>query len=833
MNGRDHRVRATRTRRTRGATSGSPATARARSSAWNSHGSAHWSQYASYDASVRTSAPLRPSGRRLRSTRKHRRAMSTTALPWRAATPESLSRRADQHHVDVRRVVELAATELAHADDREAVGARRARRTHRARRRPCRRAPPATASNGSRPRRSRAAIRRNSWRFHRTSPSADDRSTRRRVRRGRSSTSRAPGSASSSRDKRPACHAAPLRRPVRTSTTSVPVTKPILPVGSTRYAEKHAAGPRGALPAQHRRRRSRRQRRPDPRRVSTRPRPPAATSRCSRSWPSPATRPRTCCSSPASSGPTARRSRRWRPRTGRCAAVVGFVDADRDLYNAAAVCADGRVAATYHKRHLPNYAVFDEQRYFAAGSDPLALFEIAGVKVGVSICEDAWSPFGPIGEQAAGGAELIAQPQRVAVLRRPAARARADARDPGRRRVLHARLRQPGRRPGRAGLRRRVAGVRRRRQAASRGRRSSSRRRSSSTSTSCRCSASGCSTRGDGPWRRALPVIEVTGDRGVTTKRRFAAEPSHAAADARARSTRHWCSARATTSRRTASPTSCSALSGGIDSSLVTVIAADAIGAEHVHAVALPSRYSSEGSITDAERLCANLGIELRTIPIEPAYAAMLEMLAPSFDGRRARHHRGEPARPHPGRAADGAGQQVPRLARADLRQQERAGGRLHDDLRRRHGRRVRRHQGRAQDEGVRARPRPQRVGRLRPHPERRARPSRRRPSCAPGQRDDQNLPPYEVLDPILAAYVERRPHPRPSSSTRGFDPVLVHRITRWSTSPSGSADRRRSACGSRRRRSARTAACRSPTSTRADPLSSDREPSCSTSTAC
>src|SRR5690606_25535906 len=77
-------------------------------------------------------------------------------------------------------------------------------------------------------------------------------------------------------------------------------------------------------------------------------------------------------------------------------------------------------------------------------------------------------------------------------------------------------------------------------------------------------------------------------------------------------------------------------LSGGIDSSLVTVIAADAIGAEHVHAVPLPSRYSTEHSITDAEKLCANLGIELRTIAIEPAFAPMLELLAPSFEGRDA-----------------------------------------------------------------------------------------------------------------------------------------------------------------------------------------------------
>src|SRR5690606_15316404 len=65
----------------------------------------------------------------------------------------------------------------------------------------------------------------------------------------------------------------------------------------------------------------------------------------------------------------------------RCAAVVGFVDAGRDLYNAAAVCAFGRVQAVYHKRNLPNYAVFDEQRYFAPGTGASPLVEIAGVHV--------------------------------------------------------------------------------------------------------------------------------------------------------------------------------------------------------------------------------------------------------------------------------------------------------------------------------------------------------------------------------------------------------------------------------------------------------------------
>src|SRR2546423_1188960 len=94
-------------------------------------------------------------------------------------------------------------------------------------------------------------------------------------------------------------------------------------------------------------------------------------------------------------------------RTGRCAAVVGYVDERRDLFNAAAVCAHGQVQGVYHKRLLPNYAVFDEQRYFATGASPMQLYVIGGARVGVSICEDAWSPTGPIAEQAAGGAELV------------------------------------------------------------------------------------------------------------------------------------------------------------------------------------------------------------------------------------------------------------------------------------------------------------------------------------------------------------------------------------------------------------------------------------------
>jgi NAD+ synthase (glutamine-hydrolysing) len=75
-------------------------------------------------------------------------------------------------------------------------------------------------------------------------------------------------------------------------------------------------------------------------------------------------------------------------------------------------------------------------------------------------------------------------------------------------------------------------------------------------------------------------------------------------------------------------------LSGGIDSSLVAAVAVDALGADHVHGVSMPSRYSSEGSRTDAAALAEALGIDLRVLPIEAAHGAFLDLLTPSFAGR-------------------------------------------------------------------------------------------------------------------------------------------------------------------------------------------------------
>ncbi|MGI8517285.1 MAG: nitrilase-related carbon-nitrogen hydrolase, partial [Acidimicrobiia bacterium] len=111
--------------------------------------------------------------------------------------------------------------------------------------------------------------------------------------------------------------------------------------------------------------------------------------------------------------------RRLATRSGRCTTILGYVDfgqgeqagADaaslRNLHNAAAVIQGGEWKATYHKILLPNYGVFDEDRYFLPGDDPAFTWDIGGIRCGISICEDIWLPDGPPAQQAAAGAEIL------------------------------------------------------------------------------------------------------------------------------------------------------------------------------------------------------------------------------------------------------------------------------------------------------------------------------------------------------------------------------------------------------------------------------------------
>ena len=320
---------------------------------------------------------------------------------------------------------------------------------------------------------------------------------------------------------------------------------------------------------------------------------------------------------------------------GRTAAVVGFVDAGLDLYNAAGVCFEGEVRGVYHKQRLPNYSVFDEQRYFAPGRGAGALYLIGGVRVGVSICEDAWDPAGPISTQAAAGAELVvninASPyharrtaEREAMLATRAADASCSlvycnavgGQDElvfdGASLVFDAAGHQVASLPAFeevvATFDIDVRPVYRKRLLDPRGRQ----------------------------YNEPLPVTVITeAPRNPADSVRLplpiavALDPSEEVYRALVLGTHDY----VTKNGFRDVVVGCS---GGIDSSLVATIAADALGPEHVHGVAMPSRYSSDHSVTDAEALAAALGIDLRNIPIEQAHAAFVGMLAPSFAGRDA-----------------------------------------------------------------------------------------------------------------------------------------------------------------------------------------------------
>jgi NAD+ synthase (glutamine-hydrolysing) len=461
-------------------------------------------------------------------------------------------------------------------------------------------------------------------------------------------------------------------------------------------------------------------------------------------------------------------------RTGRCVAVVGFVDADRDLHNAAALCTGGHVVGTYHKRLLPNYAVFDEQRYFVPGEEPLRLYEIAGVKVGLAICEDVWSPEGPIAEQSAGGAELVVIPNgspyfagRQVDRERMVATRAEDAHCP----IVYVNqvggqdelifdgasfvVDEDGELVTRAPQLAEAVHV-----------------VDLDIRPQYRTRMLDPRSPDPGP---ALDVVPVSSEVAVHDEPARPPvitpllEPVAEVYEALVLATRDY-------AHKNGFTDVVIQLSGGVDSSLVTAIAVDAMGAGHVHCVSMPSRYSSPHSRTDAAQLCDALGVELRTIAIEPAHTAFLEMLGPSFEGQ-AEGLAEENLQPRirgtvvmalsnkfPGWLVLTAGNKSELAVGYSTLYGDTAGGfavikdvpkllvyALCRHVNRREGREV-------IPESVLTKP---------PSAELR-----------PDQRDDQSLPPYEVLDPLLEAYVEQDLS-RGELVQAGFDPAVVERITR------------------------------------------------------
>ncbi len=318
--------------------------------------------------------------------------------------------------------------------------------------------------------------------------------------------------------------------------------------------------------------------------------------------------------------------------------VIGFVDAKEDIYNAAAIIHDGKLASVYYKIYLPNYGVFDENRYFRAGSE-CPVYVIAGINVGINICEDIWYEAGPATAQANAGAEVI-----VNISASPYHVGRGNFRE----RMLSIRaadnaaifaynnlvggqdelvfdgngmvLDEKGRLIARgkqfeedlivADLD--VESVFRTRLQDSRWRKE----------TLLLERQGWCNTKriviSETPFGNGRPVLPPR----QVQRRGLPAEVY----DALVLGTRDYV-------LKNGFDKVLIGLSGGIDSSLVAAIAVDALGKSNVVGVTMPSRYSSPGSESDAELLAKNLGIKLVTVPIEKVFQSYLDMLAEAFKG--------------------------------------------------------------------------------------------------------------------------------------------------------------------------------------------------------
>ncbi len=300
-------------------------------------------------------------------------------------------------------------------------------------------------------------------------------------------------------------------------------------------------------------------------------------------------------------------------------AVIGFVDSGTGLYNAAAVVSEGAVQASYRKVILPNYGVFDEKRYFLPGDD-YPVFSIGGVQVGFTICEDAWIGDGPVAAIAERGAELIvninASPYHMDKSFERQVLFRQRARD---NKVWFAYVQTVG---GQDEL--------------------------VFDGDSLLFDPAGTLKARGSQFEEDLVVFDVEmpdearpAPAGVIELRpgpmtkpelgkrkpRIAATPVEEVYGALLLGTRDYV-------RKNGFERAVIALSGGMDSSLTAVVAADALGPECVVGIAMPSAYSSDASLEDAKELASNLGIEFHVIGIETIKTAFLAQLQDLFAGR-------------------------------------------------------------------------------------------------------------------------------------------------------------------------------------------------------
>lgn len=328
------------------------------------------------------------------------------------------------------------------------------------------------------------------------------------------------------------------------------------------------------------------------------------------------------------------------------AIVVGFVDRDVDLYNAAAVLYEGQRGGVYHKRYLPNYSVFDEDRYFAAGTEA-PIFTIGGAATGINICEDIWYPTGPATEQAYAGAEVL-----VNISSSPYFLGKQEARE----RMLATRAAdtaayvvyvnlvggqdelmfdgysvvfdEQGELVARAkGFEEDLLIVNLDVESVFRTRLHDPRRRKERLAQQpgpASIFVSGPSAHPPDGVADVSTLDASAPSLGHSGRIEPLLDRAEEAYGALVLGTRDYV-------RKNGFRDVVIALSGGIDSALTATIAVDALGPEHVWGVSMPSRYSSAGSRDDARALAERLGIRFTTLPIEDEFAAYLAELEPIF----------------------------------------------------------------------------------------------------------------------------------------------------------------------------------------------------------
>lgn len=319
-------------------------------------------------------------------------------------------------------------------------------------------------------------------------------------------------------------------------------------------------------------------------------------------------------------------------------AIVGFVHAGADgrLYNAAAIISDGQVVDIYHKIDLPNYGVFDEQRYFTPGFG-CPVLTIAGTRVGINICEDIWNPLGPSEVQSTLGhtevlLNLNGSPYELGKLDTRVELVSNLAR---RNKAFTVYVNQVG---GQDELvfdgASMVAGPNGELLALGPSFEETVFAVDLDTEVVARERSLGTETEHSlDRLAQFGPIRELAVD-APKTETPLPDLPSPPISrppklervyGALVTGTRDYV-------RKTGFTKVTIALSGGIDSTIVAAIAVDALGPENVTGVALPSRYSSKGSVDDAEELARRLGIPLWNLPIEAAHRGFEELLDPAFE---------------------------------------------------------------------------------------------------------------------------------------------------------------------------------------------------------